>query len=246
MKNKVALITGAAQRVGKATASLLHAHGYNIVIHYRSSQAAAQNFAEELNSIRKDSAKTVKFDLNDTANIQALADSVKDCFDRLDALINNASSFYPTPVGSADLAQWDDLIASNMKTPFFLAQALAPELRKNNGCIINMVDIHAEKPLKDHPIYCMAKAGLAMMTKSLAKELAPNIRVNGIAPGVILWPPNEDAFSNQIQQDIISRVALKKMGNPNDVAETIYFLLEHAPYITGQIINVDGGRSLNM
>lgn len=246
MEVKVALITGAAHRVGKATANLLHSHGYNIIIHYRHSQAAAEQFANELNARRPRSAQSLQFDLNDVANIQTLADAAVNCFGKVSTLINNASSFYPTPIGSADLTQWDDLIASNMKTPFFLAQALTPELKKNHGCIINMIDIHAEKPLKDHTIYCMAKAGLAMMTKSLAKELAPEVRVNGVAPGVILWPPSEDELSTKIKNEILSRVALKQMGNPNDIAETIYFLLEHAPYITGQIINVDGGRTLNM
>ncbi|HET8707631.1 MAG TPA: pteridine reductase [Pseudomonadales bacterium] len=246
MEVKVALITGAAQRVGKSTAQKLHRHGYNIIIHYRHSQSAAHALAQQLNAERPHSAHCLSFDLNDVAHIQKFANDAIQCFGRIDALINNASSFYPTPVGSAELAQWDDLIASNMKTPFFLSQALTPELKKNRGCIINMVDIHAEKPLKQHTIYCMAKAGLVMMTKSLAKELAPEVRVNGVAPGVILWPPSEDEISNQIKAEILSRVALKKMGSPDDIAETIYFLLDHAPYITGQIINVDGGRTLNL
>jgi len=246
MKAKVALITGAAHRVGKATAIKLHQQNYRIVIHYRHSQTEAQQLAAELNAQRPHSAKCVQFDLNDVAHIQTLADQAVNCFGQVDALINNASSFYPTPIGSAELAQWDDLIASNMKTPFFLSQALTPELKKNRGCIINMLDIHADKPLKHHTIYCMAKAGLAMMTKSLAKELAPEVRVNGISPGVILWPPGEDELNQKTKTEILSRVALKKMGSPEDIAETIYFLLEQAPYITGQIINVDGGRTLNM
>ncbi len=243
MKKKSVLVTGAAHRVGAAIVRLLHAQGANIILHYRSSDSAAKKVAVELNRQRKGSVKTLVADLNDDAAYSVLIQEAVDCFGGLDALVNNASSFYPTPLLEATLAQWDDLMASNLKAPFFLAQAAVPHLTKRCGVIINIVDIHADRPLKGHPIYCMAKAGLVMMTKSLAKELGPHIRVNGVAPGAILWP--EDMEEN-IKQEVIARTALKRKGSPEDIAKTVLYLVRDADYMTGQILAVDGGRSLNL
>lgn len=240
--NKVALITGAAHRIGATTARLLHQNGMNIVLHYRGSREQAQAVQKELNDIRENSVILIQADLHITNGLPALIEESAKAWGRLDVLINNASSFYPSPIGKATEEQWDDLIGSNLKAPFFLAQAAAPYLKKHNGCIINIVDIHAERPLKTFPIYSMAKAGLAMMTKSLACELGPDIRVNGVAPGAILWPENLDEVA---KQRIVSRTFLKRQGEPNDISKTILYLIKDADYVTGQIIAVDGGRSLN-
>ena len=240
--NKVALITGAAHRIGATTARLLHQNGMNIVLHYRGSREQAQAVQKELNDKRENSVILIQADLHITNGLPALIEESAKAWGRLDVLINNASSFYPSPIGKATEEQWDDLIGSNLKAPFFLAQAAAPYLKKHNGCIINIVDIHAERPLKTFPIYSMAKAGLAMMTKSLACELGPDIRVNGVAPGAILWPENLDEVA---KQRIVSRTFLKRQGEPNDISKTILYLIKDADYVTGQIIAVDGGRSLN-
>jgi len=240
--NKVALITGAAHRIGATTARLLHQNGMNIVLHYRGSREQAQAVQKELNDIRENSVILIQADLHITNGLPALIEESAKAWGRLDVLINNASSFYPSPIGKATEEQWDDLIGSNLKAPFFLAQAAAPYLKKHNGCIINIVDIHAERPLKTFPIYSMAKAGLAMMTKSLACELGPDIRVNGVAPGAILWPENLDEVA---KQRIVSRTFLKRQGEPNDISKTILYLIKDADYVTGQVIAVDGGRSLN-
>lgn len=241
-KLKVALITGAAHRIGATTAKLLHQNGMNIVLHYRGSREKAQSLQKELNMERENSVIIIQADLHITNGLPKLIDESVKAWGRLDVLINNASSFYPTQIGKATEEQWDDLIGSNLKAPFFLSQAAAPHLKKSHGCIINIVDIHAERPLKTFPIYSMAKAGLVMMTKSLAGELGPEVRVNGVAPGAILWPENLDDVA---KQRIVSRTFLKRQGNPNDIAKTILFLIKDADYITGQIIAVDGGRSLN-
>ena len=240
--NPVVLITGAAHRIGATTAKLLHQNGMNIVLHYRGSREAAQLVQKELIEQRENSVILIQADLHITNGLSALIEESVKAWGRLDVLINNASSFYPTQVNKATEEQWDDLMGSNLKAPFFLSQAAAPHLKKNNGCIINIVDIHAERPLKNFPIYSMAKAGLAMMTKSLACELGPEIRVNGVAPGAILWPENLDEVA---KQRIVSRTFLKRQGEPNDISKTILYLIKDADYTTGQIIAVDGGRSLN-
>lgn len=241
----VALITGSAQRIGAETAKRLHNESYSIILHYRNSSVAAEELMAKLNAIRPDSAKICKADLNEFNDIEQLAQSAINAFGRLDLLVNNASSFYPTEMGSVDESTWHDLMSSNLKAPFFLSQALAPALTKNQGCIINLIDIHADRPLKAHPVYCMAKAGLAMMTKSLAKELGPEVRVNGVAPGAILWPEQSGEMSEQQKADILDRVPLGRAGEPADIANTIVFLATKAPYISGQIIAVDGGRSMH-
>lgn len=243
MTNKVALITGAAHRIGATVARTLHAQGMNIVIHYRSSRQGAQALQKELQAQRPDSVILLQADLLELDKLPSLVKEAHKAWGRLDVLINNASTFYPTEIGKVDETIWDDLMGSNLKAPFFLSQAVAPMLKQTQGCIVNIVDIHAERPLKAHPVYSMAKAGLAMMTKSLAGELGPEIRVNGVAPGAILWPENE--MDDVTKQRIISRTFLKRQGEAMDIARTIRFLVEDAPYISGQIIAVDGGRSLN-
>ncbi len=239
---KVVLITGAAHRIGAVTARYLHQHGMNIVLHYRSSRKAAQQLQDELNAERENSVMLIQADLHATNGLHTLVEEAVKAWGRLDVLINNASTFYPTPIGKANENQWDDLMGSNLKAPFFLSQAAAPYLKKQQGCIVNIVDIHAERPLKNFPIYSMAKAGLVMMTKSLAAELGPDVRVNGVAPGAILWPENLDEVA---QQRIVSRTFLKRQGEPRDIAKAIHYLVTAADYVTGQIIAVDGGRSLN-
>ncbi|MBI3345200.1 MAG: pteridine reductase [Gammaproteobacteria bacterium] len=238
---KVVLITGAAHRVGAAVAEALHAEGFNLVLHYRLSKDAAQTLQAKLNTVRENSVTLIAGDLLDTAKLPRLVQQAIDVWGRLDVLINNASSFYPTPVGEVTEAQWDDLMGSNLKAPFFLAQAAAPTLAAHHGCIVNMADIHAERPLKAYPVYSAAKAGLVMLTKALARELGPSVRVNAVAPGPVFWPDNMD---EETKQHIKSRTALKRAGHPSDVARTILFLIRDAGYITGQVIAVDGGRSI--
>lgn len=243
-ETKCALITGSAKRIGAMTSRLLHQAGYNVIIHCRLSHQAADELAGELNKLRANSAKVIRGDLNDETIYDHLIHQAHQCWGRLDVLVNNASSFYPTPIGSITMDDWDNLINSNMKAPLFLSQAAAPYLRETQGCIINMVDVHAQRPMKEHPVYCAAKAGLSMITLSLAKELGPEVRVNGVAPGAILWPDND--MPEQTQQIILQRTALKRPGEPMDIAKTILFLVKEANYITGQIIAVDGGRTLNI
>jgi pteridine reductase len=240
----VALITGSAKRLGRTMIETLHSSGYRVIIHCNQSRQEADTLAEKLNEQRQNSAAVLQADLLDESFWPTLAEQAISCFNRLDVLVNNASSFYPTPVANATTAQWQDLFGSNVKAPYFLSQALAPELAKHNGAIVNLVDIHAEKPLAGHSLYCMAKAALLMMTKSLAKELAPTIRVNGIAPGAILWPSEQAVvLHNADKAAILAQIPLQQLGTPDDIAQTLLFLLQ-APYITGQIIAVDGGRSL--
>jgi pteridine reductase len=242
LRDQVVLITGGARRVGAELVRAMHAAGANVLIHYRSSAAAAIALTDSLNKTRPHSAASFAAHLSTPEAPEKLVAATRLEFGRLDILINNASSFYPTPVGSITLPQWDDLIGSNLKAPLFLSQAAAPALKEQRGLIINMLDIHALRPLKGHPVYCAAKAGLAMLTKSLARELAPEIRVNGIAPGPVLWP--EGGMDDALKQEIIDKTALKRNGSPQDIARAALFLAKDAPYITGQIIAVDGGRSI--
>jgi len=243
LDGKVVLITGGAHRIGATTARLLHGQGANIVLHYRSSREAAQALQRELNEQRPDSVVLVQADLLQTDKLSALVREAYASWGRLDILVNNASTFYPTPIGKVEETQWNDLIGSNLKAPFFLSQAAAPHLTRERGCIVNIVDIHADRPLKSHPVYSIAKAGLVMLTKSLAAELGPEVRVNGVAPGAILWPEND--MDEVTKQRIISRTFLKRQGAPIDIARAVLFLIRDAGYISGHILTVDGGRSLN-
>ena len=241
-ENNVVLVTGAARRIGAAIVTRLHANGARVAIHYRGSNDEARRLAASLNQQRPDSADTFQADLLQGEDISSLVENVVAWGGRLDALVNNASTFYPTPVGTITEKEWDDLVGSNFKAPLFMSQAAAPHLRKTCGAIVNIVDIHAQRPLRDHPVYGPAKAALAMLTRSLAKDLAPDIRVNGVSPGAILWP--EDGMSESTRQTILRQVPLKRAGDPDDIAGCVLFLLRDAPYVTGQIIAVDGGRSI--
>lgn len=238
----VALVTGAARRIGASIAQTLHRSGFNIVLHYRNSMDEAAKLCAELNDRRQDSALCVQADLLRTERLPGLIERCLEKWQRLDALINNASSFYPTPVGTIDEAAWHDLIGSNLKAPLFLSQAAAPHLKTRGGSIVNIVDVHAERPMRKHVVYSAAKAGLASLTRSLARELAPEVRVNGVAPGAILWPEHE--MPEETRESILQRVPLQRAGNPEDIALAVKFLLLEAPYITGHILPVDGGRSL--
>ena len=239
----VALITGAGRRIGAHVTRALHKAGHRVIVHYHRSADDADALVRELNLARSDSALALSADLCDIEQINSLAQRALAHWQRIDVLINNASSFYPTPMGTATAAQWDDLMGSNLKAPFFLAQALAEPLRQARGCIVNMVDIYAERPLKDYPIYSAAKAGHVMLTKALARELAPDVRVNAVAPGAILWPEQDGPQADENRQSILQRVPMKRSGEPADIANTVLFLISHSPYITGQTITVDGGRS---
>jgi pteridine reductase len=241
---KVALITGGARRVGAEIARTLHAHGMQLVIHYRSSKDDAHALQLELEQRRPKSVALVKGDLLKVAQLPGIVEEAVAAFGRLDALVNNASSFYPTPVGAATEEQWDDLIGTNLKAPFFLAQAAAPHLKKTHGCIVNIADIHADRPIKRYPIYCMAKAGVVMLTKSLARELAPEVRVNAVAPGTIMWPEGEAEVSEAQKQEMLARIPLRRSGSPDDIARTALFLIRDAGYINGQVIAVCGGRTV--
>ena len=242
LDGKVALITGAARRIGAAIASRLHDSGASVAIHYRGSADEAQSLADSLNGARSGSAAAFQADLLDLGQLQRLVADVLDWQGRLDVLINNASTFYPTPVGEITEEQWQDLMGSNLKVPLFLSQAVASALKDSEGTIVNLVDIHAQRPLKNHPVYGPAKAGLAMLTRSLAKDLAPEIRVNGVSPGAILWP--QDGMSDSVKQSIIDQVPLERPGDPDDIAGAVLYLVCDARYVTGQILAVDGGRSI--
>lgn len=238
----VAMITGAAKRIGAAMACKLHNEGYRIIIHYGHSKDEAFALAEKLNSQRPDSATCLQANLCNSDEVKALGKKALDVWGQLDVLVNNASSFYPTPVGDISEDDWDSLVGSNVKGPLFLSQALAPALEANKGCIINMVDMHIDRPLPSHSVYLIAKSGLASLTQSLAIDLAPNVRVNGIAPGAILWPERE--MDDAEKDKLLSSIPLGELGTPEDIANTLSFLVS-APYITGQIIYVDGGRGLH-
>ena len=240
--DKIALVTGASRRIGAKIVRGLHAAGYRVLLHYHRSEDEARQLAKELNAERPGSILALRADLDDTAALGELVRRAIDAWGHLDALVNNASTFYPTPLGTVTESQWDDLLGSNLKAPFFLCQAAAPYLARRQGAIVNLVDIYAERPLKGYLAYSIAKAGLAALTRSLAVELAPDVRVNGVAPGAILWP--EQADGGQTQADILARIPLARSGSPADIAGAVRFLLEDTPYITGQIIAVDGGRSV--
>ncbi len=238
----VALITGAAKRLGAEIARSLHSAGDNIIVHYRGSGNEAKHLCHELNQRRADSAISIQADLSDIDALPNLIERSTQQWSRLDILVNNASAFYPTPFGKIEEKDWDQLLNVNLKAPFFLSQSASHWLKQVNGCIINIDDIHGIRPLKDHPVYSISKAGLRALTLALAKELGPVIRVNGVSPGAILWP--EESLTDHKKQQILSRITLKKSGTPEDIANTVEFLAHHANYITGQIIAVDGGRTL--
>lgn len=241
---KTALISGGARRVGAEIARTLHDQGMNLVIHYRASKDDAHALKTELEHHRPNSVALVQGDLLDVASLPGVVEAAAAAFGRLDALVNNASSFYPTPVGSATEHQWEDLIGTNLKAPFFLAQAAWPHLKKTHGCIVNIADIHADRPIKRYPIYSAAKAGLVMLTKSLARELAPEVRVNAIAPGTIMWPEGEAEVSEAQKQEMLARIPLRRSGAPSDIAATALFLIRDATYVNGQVIAVCGGRTV--
>ena len=246
MQGKAVLVTGGAKRVGAAICRRLHASGAQIAIHYRSSAKEAKSLCDELNVMRPDSADVFQADLLDLNALPILVRDVIGKFGQLDALINNASSFYATPLAEIDNGQWVDLLGTNLKAPLFLAQAAATELRRRHGCIVNIVDIHAERPMHGHLLYSVAKAGLAALTMGLAQEMAPQVRVNAIAPGVIIWPEGEAWQDQEQRRKIVAHTLLKREGEPDDIARTAAFLIQDAPYITGQIIAVDGGSSINL
>ncbi len=236
------LITGAGKRIGAACATYLHSQGHNIVLHYRDSKQSVTALCEKLNQHREHSAVILQADLLNLSALQQMVKQACEVWGGIDVLVNNAAAFYPQRVDKVTEQDWDALMGCNLKAPFFLAQALESSLAKRQGCIINIIDIHAERGLKEYPIYSIAKAGLAGMTKILAKELAPTIRVNGVSPGAILWP--EENLSTQAKTKILERIALKRAGEPEDIAKAVSFLISDATYITGQIISVDGGRTL--
>lgn len=239
MATPVALVTGAARRIGARIARRLHQSGYDVIIHYHHSEEQARTLVDDLNRQRHDSAACLYADLVVPDQVRQLAAETLALKPNLRLLVNNASRFYRTPLHQANDEDWDQLMHSNLRAPFLLSQALAATLKQHHGAIVNLVDVYAEKPLREHPLYCMAKAGLAMMTRSLARELGPEVRVNGVAPGPILWPEQ----GQESQQVILDALPLGRAGDPDDIANTVAWLADHAPYITGQIIAVDGGRS---
>lgn len=241
LNDKVALVTGGAHRLGAAIARALHAEGMRLVIHHLSSEAAARALQEELHRARPDSVMLVRGDLlNGEKLYRNLVFETVERFGRLDVLVNNASRFFPTPVGTATEAQWTELMDTNLKAPFFLSQVAAPHLKKWNGAVVNIADIYGERPLPDYPIYSIAKAGVIMLTKSLARELGPEVRVNAVAPGAVLWP--ETGLDEMSKQRLISRTPLKRVGEPEDIARAVVFLVRDATYMTGQVVVMDGGR----
>ncbi|MDU0355372.1 pteridine reductase [Paraglaciecola aquimarina] len=242
MNNKVAFITGSAKRIGAHTAKHLHGLGINVVVHCNQSRIEAEQLCQDLNAIRAKSARLVQGDLSTLSHIDRVGQQAIDSFGRLDILINNASTFYPTPIGTITPQDWHSLVGSNMQGPLFLSQFCHTELAKNNGAIINMVDIHAAKPLKQHTVYCMAKSALVTMTQSLALELAPSVRVNGIAPGAILWP--EQPLNDEDKEEILKHIPAQRLGSMEDIAHAIEYLIA-ATYVSGQILAIDGGRSIS-
>ena len=246
MQGKVVLVTGGAKRVGAAICRRLHAAGAQVAIHYRSSEQDAVGLGKELNKLRPKSAAIFQADLLDEKASPNLVHKVVQHFGKLDALVNNASSFYATPIAGIDEQQWHDLMGTNLKAPLFLAKAAAADLCRQHGCIVNIVDIHAERPMHGHLLYSVAKAGLVALTKGLAQELAPQVRVNAVAPGVIMWPEGEAWQDEEQRRRIVAHTLLKREGEPDDIARTVKFLIADSPYITGQVIAVDGGRSINL
>jgi pteridine reductase len=246
LNNKVVLITGGAKRVGAAICRMLHAEGAQLMIHYRSSAFEARALQAELNLNRADSVETIQADLLDMAVLPTLVSKTVKHFGKLDVLINNASSYYSTELGDINEDNWQDLMGSNLKAPLFLSQAAAPALRQTNGCIVNITDMHIERPKKGYIVYSVSKAGLVTLTKSLAHELSPDVRVNAVAPGPVLWPDDNPQFDEVYRQRVISQTLLKRIGEGNDVAKAVKFLIADAPFITGHVLAVDGGRSLNL
>ena len=246
LQNKIVLITGGAKRVGASICRLLHTNGANLMIHYRSSVNEARGLQAELNLQRPNSVAIIQGDLLNLSVLPSLVQETIKHFGKLDVLINNASSYYPTEIGDIQEEQWQDLMGSNLKAPLFLSQAAAVELRKQQGCIINITDMHVERPKKGYIVYSVAKAGLVTLTKSLAHELSPEVRVNAVAPGPVMWPEDNPQFDELYRQRVISQTLLKRIGEPNDIAKAVKFLIQDAPFITGQVIAVDGGRSLNL
>ena len=239
---KWALVTGGGKRIGATIVETLHNKGFNVAIHYNSSSDVADQLCAQLNLKNQDSSIAIGADLTDQNSLENLIPLLIEKTKRLDVLINNASTFYPTPIEKITLEDWDNLLGTNLKAPLFLSKYAAQYLKQSQGIIINIIDIHSKKPLKEHPIYGSAKSGLAMLTRSLASDLAPDVRVNGISPGLILWPENNP--SEQIKNNILQQIPLKKIGNSEDIANCVLFLIEDAPYITGEIFAVDGGRSM--
>lgn len=241
---KVTLVTAGGRRVGAAIVRELHAAGDRIIIHCRESREAAEALAAELNALRPDSVDVLQANLKEATQREALIAHATQRWGRLDALVNNASTFYPSPVGTVTEAIWDDLVDVNLKAPFFLAQAAYDALAQSRGAIVNIVDIYAERPLEAYPVYSIAKAGLLALTRSLARELAPEVRVNAVSPGAILWP--EAPVEDQEKEKILSTIPMGERGHPSDIAKTVRFFLKDAPYITGQVLAVDGGRTLSL
>jgi len=246
MQDGAVLITGAARRIGAAIARGLHGAGSRVVLHCHRSRAEAEQLADELNATRSGSCAIVQADLLELDALAGVVEEAAHAFGRLDGLVNNASSFYPTPFGSIGAGEWDDLMGSNLRAPLFLSQAAAPYLREAHGAIVNLIDIHAERPLKDFVVYSVAKSGLAGLTRSLALELGPEVRVNGVAPGAILWPDGDEHFAPSERSRIIEQTPLRKIGGPGDVAGAVKYLLFDAPFVTGQILAVDGGRGIHI
>lgn len=244
LHGRVILVTGAARRVGSVIARRLHAAGARLALHYRAASADAERLATELNAARPDSAVALQADLLDVSALPLLVADVEACFGRLDGLVNNASSFYPTAIGAIDLAAWQDLVGSNFQAPLFLSQAAAPLLQASGGAIVNITDIHAERPLRGYPLYSAAKGALLTLTRALAIELAPEVRVNAVAPGPILWP-EDGQFDDPVRAEIVRHTLLKREGSPEDIAGAVLFLMT-ATYVTGQVINVDGGRTAHL
>lgn len=243
-RTTTALITGAARRIGACIAETLHQRGCDVFLHYHQSAVEVNQLAEKLNLQRPGSAVVMQADLGEASSVDSLAEGLRNHTDNLSLLVNNASQFFPTEVGSTTQKQWDDLMDSNLRGGYFLTQALLPVLRVGGGCVINLLDVHASRPMQGHAVYCAAKAAMQMMTLALAKDLGPTIRVNGVAPGAILWP--EQKMSTAAQQDTLSKTVMGKAGTPQDIASAVAYLGLDAPYVTGQILAVDGGRSLNI
>ena len=239
----VVLITGSAHRIGACIARHLHQQAYRVIIHYHSSAETAQKLVDELNQLRPDSAGMQKANLSDPAEIEQLSTRAIKCFGQLDVLVNNASRFFPTPMGDVTLTQWENLVNTNLRAPFFLTQALQQELKRSHGCVINITDVYGHRPLNNHPVYSMTKAGLIMLTKSLSKEMGPEVRVNAVSPGAIIWPDND--LSDVRKREILDSTSLQRIGGPDDIAETVAFLAR-ADYVTGQVIAVDGGRLIHI
>ncbi len=244
LQGKTALVTGGGKRIGAAICRQLHDAGMNVIIHYRHNAGSAASLADDLNRLRPGSATTCQADFDRFDAYRDLMQQAEDAWQGLDVLVNNASSFFPTPLGSITEQNWNDLLNSNLKAPLFLSQAAQAALETSRGCIVNLVDVHAQRPMREHPVYCAAKAGLAMLTYSLAKEMGPAVRVNGVAPGAILWP--ENGLDDAVRQTILARTALQRTGTPEDIARAVLFLVRDADYITGHILPVDGGRLLNI